>query len=94
TNASPTVFNETCIANGAKCGWGYNTNDAGLTQFVDSTYYAGFVQSTTGPGDIVATASGPVSSDATIITYRASVAMTQAAGPYQTTVVYIVTPQF
>ena len=94
TNAAPTVFDETCVTNSAKCGWGYNTNDADLTQFTDSTYYAGFVTSASAPGEIVAQSASDVTNDATIITYRTSVGVSQQSGEYQTTIIYIVTPQF
>jgi len=93
TNAAPTVFDETCVANSAKCGWGYNTNDADLTQFT-STKYAGFVTSASAPGEIVAQSASDVTNDATIITYRTSVGVSQQSGEYQTTIIYIVTPQF
>lgn len=90
TNASPTTWTGNCIDN-SECGWGYSTNDAGLTQF-SSTKYAGFT--TTAPGEVVAISTGPVTADATTITYKASVSRSQAAGLYQTIVRYIVVPQF
>ncbi len=90
TNATPTTWTGTCSGS-SQCGFGYSTNDSDLSQF-SSTKYAGFTQ--TGPGDIVAQANAPVTNDATTITYRASVTNLQAAGVYQTTVRYVVTPQF
>jgi hypothetical protein len=92
TNAVPTVWTGTCIDN-TQCGWGYNTGDADLTQFA-ANEYAGFVGSSQAPGDIVAKSTAPVTNDATTITYRTSVLATQSAGPYKTTIIYIVTPQF
>ena len=92
TNAVPTVWTGTCIDN-TQCGWGYNTGDADLTQFA-ANEYAGFVGSSQAPGDIVAKSTAPVTNDATTITYRASVLATQSAGPYKTTIIYIVTPEF
>lgn len=90
TNATPTTWNTTCIA-AAACGFGYSTDDTDLTQF-SATKFAGFTTST--PGDVVATASSWVTSDATTITYRASVDLTQPAGDYQTIIRYIVSPRF
>ncbi len=91
SNASPTVWTGNCISN-SQCGFGYNTNDADLTQFVDSTYYAGFASA--GPGDVVARSTGPVTNDVTTITYKTSASNIQKAGTYQNTIFYIVTPQF
>jgi hypothetical protein len=90
TNAAPTVWTTSCIAS-ATCGFGYNTDDADLTQFT-STKFAGFTTST--PGEVVATDSAQVTGDATVMTYRSSVDLSQAAGDYQTTIRYIVTPAF
>lgn len=90
TNASPTAWTTTCI-DSATCGFGYNTNDADLTQF-DSTKYAGFTTST--PGDVVSQATATTTNEATTITYRASVDRSQEAGDYQTTIRYIVAPRF
>jgi len=90
TNATPTTWNTSCIAS-ATCGFGYSTNDTSLTQF-SSTKFAGFTTST--PGDVVATGSGQVTGDATIMTYRSSVNLLQGPGDYQTTVRYIITPGF
>jgi len=91
TNATPTTWPGTCIDD-TECGFGYNTNDADLSQFTDSTYYAGFI--TTAPGDVVASDTGPVTSDQTTITYKTSVGNTQAAGTYETTIIYIAIPEF
>jgi len=90
TNAAPTVWTGTCQG-ASECGWGYNTNDADLSQFA-ATEYAAFVTST--PGDVVAKSTIAISGDVTTITYRSSVSATQPAGTYQTTIRYIVTPQF
>lgn len=90
TNASPTAWTTTCIGS-ATCGFGYNTNDADLTQF-DSTKYAGFTTST--PGDIVAQATATTTNEITTMTYRASVDRSQEAGDYQTTIRYIIAPRF
>ncbi|KKQ83931.1 MAG: Hemagluttinin repeat-containing protein, partial [Candidatus Woesebacteria bacterium GW2011_GWB1_38_8] len=90
TNAAPTVWTDTCQGN-SDCGWGYNTNDTDLGQFV-ATEYAAFVTST--PGDVVARSTIAISGDVTTITYRSSVSATQTAGQYQTTIIYIVTPEF
>lgn len=90
TNAVPTTWTTTCIGSGT-CGFGYSTDDADLTQF-SSTKFAGFTTST--PGEVVATDTGRVTGDATVMTYRTSVNLSQAAGDYQTTIRYIVTPAF
>ena len=91
TYSTPTTWTTTCISDANKCGFGYNTNDADISQF-QANEYAPFSQ--TAPGDAVASSTGPVTGEATTITYRSSVSAIQEAGPYQTTIIYIVTPQF
>lgn len=91
TNAAPTAWTDICENGASNCGFGYNTNDADLTQF-DSTKFAGF--STSSPGDIVAKASASTTNDQTTITYRVSVDSAQPAGTYQTIIRYILAPLF
>ena len=92
TGIHPTgsAWSSTCIA-ASECGFGYNTSDADIGM---STNYSAFAGLLDAPGDAVASSSGPVTGEATTITYRSSVSAIQAAGPYQTTIIYIVTPQF
>ncbi|OGY60217.1 MAG: hypothetical protein A3F24_00570 [Candidatus Colwellbacteria bacterium RIFCSPHIGHO2_12_FULL_44_17] len=103
THGSPSNWAGNCISN-SECGFGYNTSDSTLSggtgnRFVDgdscgadSKCWAGF--GTSGPGDAVADAGAPVTGQATTMTYKASVSVTQAAGQYQNTVIYVLTPQF
>ena len=86
------IWSSTCIA-ASKCGFGYRTNDTDLTQFATSTLYAGFTSST--PGSNVASSStGPVTNDATTITYRMSIDTSKPAGNYSTTIIYLAVPVF
>ncbi len=93
TNASPTTF-----GNGS-FGFGYTTDDASLTGGTADRFtnggakYAGFVHS--GPGDPVADrTTGPVSSQQNIIGYRIAASGDQAAGPYNTAIVYVISVTF
>jgi hypothetical protein len=93
TNASPTTF-----GNGS-FGFGYSTDDSSLTggtadRFTNpSAKFAGFVH--TGPGDPVADrTSGPVSSQQNVITYRIAASGAQAAGTYDTDIVYVISVTF
>ena len=90
TSGSPTVWTGTC-AGASECGWGYNSTDIDLG-FTDNTYYAAFTTST--PGNVVSDATSSVTGATTTITYRSSVSNVQSAGVYETTIRYIITPQF
>jgi hypothetical protein len=90
TYSAPATWASTC-SGGGECGFGYNTNDTDITQFSGSKY-AAFSSST--PGDIVATKSTSARGDQTIITYRVSVPVTQAAGAYTNSLNFILTQQF
>ncbi len=90
TYSAPATWASTC-SGGGECGFGYNTNDADITQFSGSKY-AAFSSST--PGDIVATKSTSARGDQTVITYRVSVPITQAAGAYTNSLNFILTQQF
>lgn len=92
-NSAPTTWSGT--------GFGYTTNDNDLTggtadRFDNATKYAGF--GTTAPGDPVADHAGPVVTpivdEEFIISYRVTVANTQTAGPYTSTILYIVVPEY
>ncbi|MBI4128294.1 MAG: right-handed parallel beta-helix repeat-containing protein [Parcubacteria group bacterium] len=103
TNGTPTNWNGNC-PNNTECGFGYNTNDSTLgggtaDRFVaagscggDLKCWAGFA--TTGAGDLVGDATGAVSGQATVVTYKVSASTTQAAGEYQSTILYVLTPQY
>jgi len=105
---TPDNWENTCTQDSANmCGFGFTTDDDVLAgadpdRFVvadggtctTAPCYAAFAPIADAPGDIVGDASVSVENDSTIITYRASVAGTQASGTYQNVVVYIVTAQF
>lgn len=94
TNSSPTTWSGN--------GFGYTTNDSSLTGGTADRFtnggpkYAGFT--TSSPGDPVADHAGPVTSPITneqfTISYRVTVSNAQKAGDYETTVLYIVVPEY
>ncbi|QQG49938.1 MAG: hypothetical protein HZB70_04035 [Candidatus Berkelbacteria bacterium] len=90
TNASPTIF-----GNGS-FGFGYTTNDITLTGGTADRFnpggagakYAGYTH--VGPGDPVADrTSGPTTGQTDTVTYRLAAGGSQAAGKYQTVIVYV-----
>ncbi|MDO8601736.1 MAG: hypothetical protein Q7R62_01210 [bacterium] len=91
TNTTPTTWTTTC-ADSSTCGFGYNTDDADLTQF-SVNKFAAFTTSTN-PGDEVAKSTAAVTDETVVMTYRASVSRAQTAGDYETTIRYIVAPKF
>ena len=107
-NAEPKEWDQNCSQNSSCCGFGYTTDDDTLSgaaqdRFTSATTtcsgggatgagYAGFASS--GSGDPVADYTAPTSTDQTIITYRVSADSAQAAGRYQTTVIYIATANY
>jgi hypothetical protein len=88
--SAPATWTGTC-SGVSECGFGYTTDDADLTQFSGGKY-AAFSSST--PGDIVATKSTSARGDQTVITYRVSVPITQAAGAYTNNLNFILIQQF
>jgi len=105
SNATPTDWANKCTDPQQECGFGYNTNDSNLTggvadRFIktdgncgsDNKCWAGFAIS--GPGEPVGDFTAPTSSATTTISYRVSISNIQAAGKYQTTLIYIVTANY
>ena len=93
TNASPTTWSS------GSYGFGYSTNDyallTGTADRFSGPKFAAFSHS--GSGDLVADRSStecPCSSQQNTITYRIAALPTQRAGPYSTTIVYVVTSQY
>lgn len=94
TNSSPTTW--------AGYGFGYTTNDNNLIGGTADRFtnggpkYAGFT--TSSPGDPVADHAGPVTSpivdEQFTIGYRVTANPEQAPGNYETTVLYIVVPEY
>ncbi len=104
TNSAPTTWSGNC-SNNNECGFGYTTNDSNLSGGTADRFtnggpkYAGFT--TSGPGDPVADhttkidgSTGEVSGEQFVVTYKVSVNSTQAAGTYNTTIVYVATAQY
>lgn len=90
TNTTPTSFT-------TGEGFGYTTSDTNLAggaanRFSTGTLYAGFTL--TGPGDIVADNTTPVTSDVATISYRLGTTSTTKAGSYTSTLVYINTVKY
>lgn len=94
TNSAPTTW--------SGMGFGYTTNDNNLVGGTSNRFtnggpkYAGFT--TASPGDPVADHTGPVLSpinnEQFTVSYRVTASSTTPAGPYQTTVLYIVVPTY
>lgn len=93
-NSAPTTW--------AGTGFGYTTDDSDLIGGTGNRFtsggpkYAGFIESS--PGDPVADTAGPVltelSNDEYTVSYRVTADGSQAAGTYQTTIIYIVVPTY
>ncbi len=93
-NSSPTVWSGS--------GFGYTTDDSSLSGGTADRFtnggpkYAGFGTST--PGDPVADHTSviltPVINETFTTSYRVTASSTTTAGPYQTTVVYIIVPTY
>jgi hypothetical protein len=96
TNGSPTEWGTNCPTNGSYCGFGYNTDDitlaGGTANRFSGSKYARFTH--TGEGEEVADETGAVTSSPHVITYKISTNAAQAAGDYQTTVIYICTANY
>ncbi len=83
-------------------GFGYTTDDSSLTGGTADRFtnggpkYAGF--GTTAPGDPIADHASPITTSVTneqfTVSYRVSTSDTQKAGRYQTTVLYVVVPNY
>ncbi len=100
TYVAPAAWPNPCA--GSSCGFGYTSNDTrvGNNLFATGTLFAPFAA--TGPGDVVMKsttytpldASGIATSETRTITNKVSVSAAQAAGTYQTNVVYTVVPVY
>ncbi len=93
TNESPVAWSSGCSATASSC-YGYHAGDDtlsdGSTRFVlDDTYAA-----LTGSMAEVAYSSGPVTDESTDIVYRIKANASQAAGKYESSIVYIIVPVF
>jgi hypothetical protein len=98
TYADPKPWGATdyCKDNTNYCGFGFTSND---TDVGGSNRYNGATEYTFFPTDYAAPVRvmdypGPISNKSFLITYRISTSLIQTAGPYGTTIVYIITPQY
>lgn len=79
-------------------GFGYTTDDSNLTGGTANRFtsggpkYAGFT--TTAPGDPVGDNTGPATSENFTVSYKVAATSTTPAGPYSTTIVYVVVPSY
>jgi hypothetical protein len=98
--STPAAWADPC--SGSSCGFGYTSNDTrvGSNLFATGSLFAPFASS--GPGDIVMKStsytpldgSGVATSETRTITNKVSVSAVQAAGSYQTNVMYTVIPVY
>lgn len=94
TNGTPSSWTAGCDPSAEGC-WGYHSgadvlSSGNTVRFAPNDTYAQFAQA---PHE-VAFASGPVSNATTDIIYRVKVTGMQAAGDYDSSLVYVVTPVF
>src|SRR3989344_7619257 len=85
TNASPGAFS----GSSSVSAFGYIIDDSDYSQFTSNTW-AKFTTSNLA----IATANGPVDSDANHIEYKVHISNTQQPGTYTTTIVHTATPTF
>ena len=100
TYAAPVAWADPC--SGPSCGFGYTSNDTrvGSNLFASGSKYAPFAGS--GPGDMVMKSTsytpldgvGVATAETRTITNKVSVSSVQAAGIYQTNVMYTVVPVY
>ncbi len=98
--SAPAAWPDPC--SGSSCGFGYTSNDTrvGNNLFATGSLFAPFAS--TGPGDIVMKSTsntpldgtGVATSETRTITNKVSVSAAQAAGSYQTNVMYTVIPVY
>ncbi len=93
TNASPAAWSSGCSGSSQGC-YGYHSNEGvlsgGSTRFAANDTYAQF---STNPKEIAYNGT-PVTAKITDIVYKVEAHSTQAAGSYDSSIVYIVTPVF
>jgi hypothetical protein len=93
SNASPVSWNAGCLTTVTSC-YGYHTGDntlaGGSSRFILNDTFAP-VEST--PSE-VAYSSAPVTGETTDIVYRVKANAGQAAGSYESRIIYIVVPVF
>lgn len=89
TNADPWT-------NQAIAGFGFNANGSTVpADFVNSTYFRQFANALTSePMQAVMSSASIADSDTATITYKAGVSGTQAAGNYQTSIMYTAVPGY
>jgi hypothetical protein len=96
TYADPQPWTILCKDNPNYCGFGFTSSDTlveGSNRYNSGTEYTYFPTDSANPVR-VADYSSQVYNNSYSITYRISVPLTQRPGPYQTTVVYVVTAQY
>lgn len=97
TYASPVAWSTNCPSDNTYCGFGYTVNPS--TRFSNGTLYAPYYHGAPGqaaverPGPVNGS-TGAISGENRTITHKVSVSSSQMAGPYQTTLLLIVTPNY
>jgi hypothetical protein len=97
TYADPQAWNSLyCKDNSNYCGFGFTSSDTsvgGSNRYNGATEYTFFPTDSSAPVRVMDYGS-LVSSQSFLITYRISTSLTQRPGPYGTTIVYVITPQY
>lgn len=95
--ASPAAWGTNCQTDNTYCGFGYTVNPS--TRFSNGTLFAPYYHGAPGqaaverPGPVNGS-TGAISGENRTITHKVSVSSSQMAGPYQTTLLLIVTPNY
>jgi len=95
-NGNCTKTNAEIWSQNTTYGFGFNINgDDTPADFVDPTYFRPFADfETYGAGEEIMASSEATKSAQATVTYKANISQTQAAGNYQTQIVYIAVPRY
>jgi len=96
TYANPQPWATLCKDDSNYCGFGFTSSDSsveGSNRYNNGTEYTYFPTDSSSPVR-VSDYSSPVYNSSYLITYRISAPLTQRPGPYQTTIVYVITAQY
>jgi hypothetical protein len=95
---NPEVWDTSCNTDPDHCGFGFTSSDPSVgvgnpSRYSNATAYTFFPIESSAPV-LVMDFDGPVASKSYLITYRISTSSIQRPGPYETTIVYVVTAQY
>jgi len=94
--SNPCPWTTLCKDDPNYCGFGFTSNDPlveGVNRYNNATEYTYFPTTSANPVRVM-DYSSPIYNNSYLITYRISAPVTQRPGPYQTTIVYVITAQY